>query len=223
MMYMSRLSLTGREAKRVLAGGEYKHHQALWALFSDSPERRRDFVYRRMDGEPGLAFLAVSVRPPSDPSGAWVVETKEYTPLLYPGDRLRFSLRANPVRTGRNANGKPARFDVVMDRKTALREKGLKSMEMPSQAQIAQEAGVDWITSRQEKIGLEVEPNGLRADGYRILEMPRGRGKGKVRIATLDFEGVCRVVDPGRLHKALFVGIGPAKAFGCGLLLIKRA
>lgn len=223
MMYMSRLRLTGRDAKRVLAGGEYRHHQALWALFSDSPERRRDFIYRRMEGEPGLVFLAVSARPPSDPFGAWAVQTKEYAPALEPGDRLRFSLRANPVRTGRNANGKPARFDVVMDRKRALREKGVEPVEMPSQAQIAQKAGVDWMASRQEKIGLEIESNGLRADGYRILEMPRGQGKSKVRIATLDFEGVCRVIDPDRLQKALFEGIGPAKAFGCGLLLIKRA
>ena len=223
MMFMSRLRLTGSEAKRLLAGGEYKHHQALWALFSDSPERRRDFIYRRMESEPGLAFLVVSERPPSDPLGNWRVETKEYAPALSIGDRLRFSLRANPVRTGRNAEGKQARFDVVMDRKKSLREQGLAADEMPSQAAIAQEAGTEWLKVRQEKLGFEVSLEGLRADGYRILEMPRGRGKGKVRIATLDFEGVCSVRDPDRMWKALINGIGPAKAFGCGLLLIKRA
>ena len=223
MMYMSRLRLTGPEAKRVLAGGEYRHHQALWALFSDSPERRRDFIYRRTEGEPGLAFLAVSERPPSDPLGNWRVETKEYSPALSVGDRLRFSLRANPVRTGRNADGKHARFDVVMDRKKALRERDLGPDEMPSQAAIAQEAGVEWLTARQEKLGMEVSVDGLRADGYRILEMPRGKGKRNVRIATLDFEGVCRVLDAERMQTALYNGVGPAKAFGCGLLLIKRA
>jgi CRISPR system Cascade subunit CasE len=223
MMFMSRLRLTGPEAKRVLTGGEYRHHQALWALFSDSPERRRDFIYRRMDGEPGLAFLVVSERPPSNPLGNWSVETKEYAPALSVGDRLGFSLRANPVRAGRNAGGKQARFDVVMDRKKALREQGLGSDEMPSQAAIAQEAGTEWIKARQEKLGFEADLEGLRADGYRILEMPRGKGKGKVRIATLDFEGVCCVEDPGRMQMALFNGIGPAKAFGCGLMLVKRA
>ena len=222
MMYMSKVSLTGPEAKTVLSGGEYRHHQALWSLFSDSPDRQRDFVYRRLDGEPGLVFLVVSERPPTDRMGGWAMETKEYAPVLNAGDRLNFSLRANPVRTGRNADGKQARFDVVMDRKKALRQKGLGPDGMPSQADIAQEAGVEWLMASQQKLGMDVTLEGLRADGYRILEMPRGSGKGKVRIATLDFEGVCLVVDPDRMQKALFNGIGPAKAFGCGLLLIKR-
>lgn len=222
MMYMSRLSLSGPEAKRVLAGGVYRHHQALWALFSDSPERDRDFVYRRMEDEPGLTFLVVSTRPPSDRFGVWSIETKEYAPQVAAGDRMRFSLRANPVRTGRNSLGKQARFDVVMDRKKALRDRGIAPDAMPSQAAIAQEAGSTWLMARQEGLGLDVEQKGLRADGYRILEMPRGGGKGKVRIATLDFEGFCRVLDPELLKNALFKGIGPAKAFGCGLLLVKR-
>lgn len=223
MMFMSRLRISGTEAKRILAGGEYRHHQALWALFSDGPDRRRDFVYKRIDSEPGLAFLAVSERPPIDRLGTWSMETKEYSPALETGQRLRFSLRVNPVRTGRNAEGNRARFDVVMDRKKALRENGPRPDEMPSQAAIVQQAGEEWLKSRQDKLGMEVSPDGLRVDGYRILEMPQRRGKGNLRIATLDFEGICRVMDTGMIRKALFNGIGPAKAFGCGLLLVKRA
>jgi CRISPR system Cascade subunit CasE len=221
-MYMSRLSLTGSEAKRVLAGGVYRHHQALWALFSDSPERARDFIYRRMEDEPGLTFLAVSARIPSDRYGIWSVESKEYNPQLTSGESLRLSLRANPVRTGQNSYGKQARFDVVMDRKKTLRDRGIARNAMPPQAAIVQKAGTEWLMARQGTLGLEIEPDGFRADGYSILEMPRGRGKAKVRIATVDFEGFCRVSDPELLKAALFKGIGPAKAFGCGLLLVKR-
>lgn len=222
MMYMSRLNLSGPEAKRVMAGGVYRQHQALWALFSDSPDRNRDFIYRRMESEPGLTFLAVSARPASDRFGIWAIETKAYAPQVTAGERLRFSLRANPVRTGRNASGKQARFDVVMDRKKALRDQGVAPEAMPPQAAIAQESGVAWLMRRQDKMGLALEHEGLKADGYRILEMPRDRGNRKVRIATLDFEGFCRVKDPVLLKRALFKGIGPGKAFGCGLLLIKR-
>lgn len=221
-MYMSKLRLNGPKAKQVLAGGAYRHHQTLWALFSDSPERCRDFVYRQKDDEPGLSFLVVSKRLPSDKFNIWEMETKTYDPVLSAGEQLKFSLRTNPIRTGRNADGKQARFDVVMDKKKALREQGISREEMPSQAAIAQEAGACWLIGRQKKIGVEIDSGQLRVDGYRILEMPRAKGGGRIRIATLDFDGFCRVVNPEKLKNALFNGLGPAKAFGCGLLLIKR-
>ena len=38
----------------------------------------------------------------------------------------------------------------------------------------------------------------------------------------LDFEGVLTVVEPGLFIDALNIGIGSAKAFGCGLMMVKR-
>jgi len=35
-------------------------------------------------------------------------------------------------------------------------------------------------------------------------------------------EGKLKIDDKDRYKKALFQGIGPAKAFGCGLMLVKR-
>lgn len=43
-----------------------------------------------------------------------------------------------------------------------------------------------------------------------------------ISLSTLDFEGELSVTDPGIFLSALFKGIGPAKAFGCGLMLVRR-
>jgi CRISPR system Cascade subunit CasE len=38
----------------------------------------------------------------------------------------------------------------------------------------------------------------------------------------MDFDWILSVTDKGRFLNALYCGIGPAKAFGCGLMLIRR-
>jgi len=38
----------------------------------------------------------------------------------------------------------------------------------------------------------------------------------------MDFAGVLKVEDSGLFAESLITGIGPAKAFGCGLMLIRR-
>jgi CRISPR system Cascade subunit CasE len=62
------------------------------------------------------------------------------------------------------------------------------------------------------------DDSALRADGY---QQHRGKGGG-LRLSTVDFTGRLRVHDAARLRDALFKGVGHAKAFGCGLLLVKR-
>ncbi|MBU4427334.1 MAG: type I-E CRISPR-associated protein Cas6/Cse3/CasE, partial [Proteobacteria bacterium] len=41
-------------------------------------------------------------------------------------------------------------------------------------------------------------------------------------LRTLDFEGKLKIVDADRFKKSLFNGIGSAKAFGCGMMMVKR-
>jgi CRISPR system Cascade subunit CasE len=55
--------------------------------------------------------------------------------------------------------------------------------------------------------------------GYRTWRQRGGKG---IALSTLDFEGGLAVTDPERLRVVLLAGIGPAKAFGCGLLLVRR-
>jgi len=43
-----------------------------------------------------------------------------------------------------------------------------------------------------------------------------------ITYLTVNFSGILRVTDPEKFRQTLFNGIGRAKAFGCGLLLLKR-
>jgi CRISPR system Cascade subunit CasE len=219
-MYLSRLTLaprafTDREALRAFES-PYLLHQALWQVFSDSPDRRRDFLYR-LDIDSGRPKVyALSDRQPYPAEGRWKVETKAFDPRIVVGDLLDFSLRANPVVT---RNGK--RHDVVMDAKRALAAEGVPRNERPTQAELVQEHGGAWLERRAAKHGFSVVAGTLRAEGHQVqrFEKPSGRS---VHVATCDFHGVLRVDDPDRFLESMAGGIGPAKGFGCGLLLVKR-
>jgi CRISPR system Cascade subunit CasE len=127
------------------------------------------------------------------------------------------------VRTIKDANGRQKRVDVVMDEKYQQK----KHQENPkSLAERMRRAGLNWLDSRAQKLGFKYSHDRVRVDGYCIQTFYRGKveeKKNRIRFATLDFEGVCTVRDPQAMLDTLYHGIGPAKAFGCGLMLVRRA
>jgi CRISPR system Cascade subunit CasE len=60
-------------------------------------------------------------------------------------------------------------------------------------------------------------------DGYIQHRFVKPKKKQMVQISTLDFTGLLTVTDPERFTTALFNGIGPAKGFGCGLMMVRPA
>ncbi len=215
--YFSQIELCdSREARAFVArfGLEgYGLHQALWRLFAAEPGTPRDFLYRIIDQVQRPAFYVVSARPPVLDSPIWHIQTRDYAPCLQTGDRLVFSLRANPtVKRASTPGARSVRHDVIMD----ARKKGdgldpfLGSYHQP---------GLVWLTSRAEAAGFQVEQT--RIDGYRRHELYK-RGGAPMVFSTLDFEGILTVTDPEIFSRSLLTGLGPAKAFGCGLLLVRR-
>jgi CRISPR system Cascade subunit CasE len=220
----------------------YRQHQLLWKLFRDKPDDKRDFLFRQDTDRQGLpVFYMLSEHEPSHSVNLFLVETKPFNPQLKTGDTLAFSLRANPVeqitqertteekiqlRIQRKEKGlkdkeilphKRIRHDVVMSLKNSLLEKGIAKNKLPSQAELEQQAGEQWLTQRAEKNGFEV--SSVIAQGYQQHRFK----KRQIKISTLDFEGLLEITEPELFKTALFKGIGSAKAFGCGMLLIKRA
>lgn len=220
-MYMSRITLRptapGIELARISGGDAYADHRLLWTFFP-SDGTTREFLYRRMEGRGRPSFLVVSPREPISPSPAWRVEWKRYEPDLRKGERLRFSLRANPVVRRRNDAGRQERHDVVMDAKRSLR--GEAPVAAPTLAELVNEAGLSWLSARAEDMGFELERRRSLCHSYRQHRLTR-RGR-TIRFSSLDIEGALRVADPGRFVETLHRGIGPSKAFGCGCLLVKR-
>ena len=91
--------------------------------------------------------------------------------------------------------------------------------DRPALPELVQQTCTAWLQARSERLGAAVDPASLRVDGY---EQHRGKG-GALRITTVDFSGHLRVGDAAALRQALFAGVGHAKAFGCGLLLVRPA
>ena len=190
----------------------------VWSLFADGPNRRRDFLWRRMDDD---AFLVLSARRPEDRHGLFEIdEPKAFAPALASGNRLRFSLRANPtVRKSREPGQRHApRHDVVMNALHPLSDGSRAERRMAA----IREKGFDWLTKQSGKAGFEIQENELLCEGYRQHRIVRGAGERALSFSSLDFEGVLEVRQPDLLTSAIARGFGPSKAFGCGLMLIRR-
>jgi CRISPR system Cascade subunit CasE len=189
-------------------------HRLLWSLFAGDPEAPRPFLWREDKG--GVFYLLASQLPGD--SEIFDVEVKDFAPALAVGDRLQFSLRANATRaykTARDTRGK--RADVVM---AALSPLSQPERFLQREA-VIQEAGAAWLSGQGAKHGFSL-PAAPRVDGYNKWKIPRGK-LAKIEISTLDFEGVLEVTDVDQFTAALASGFGHAKAFGCGLMLIRRA
>jgi CRISPR system Cascade subunit CasE len=197
-------------------------HRLVWSLFADGSDRRRDFLWR--EGE-GHSFMVLSGRPPVDTHRLFALETKEFAPRLSPGDRLGFVLRTNATRSARPAarGRRGERIDVVM---AALAPLAKGEARSSARAEIADREGRAWLIRQGSKSGFSANPEELSVRAYRVHRLPRRRtGDSRTMGATLgvlDLEGVLTVAEPTTFLAAMTDGFGRAKAFGCGLMLIRR-
>ncbi len=193
-------------------------HRLLWVLFADDPDRERDFLWR--EAQPGI-FYVLSKRVPQDVHGMFEIDgPREFAPSLQPGDRLRFALRVNATvsRGGsRDVRGKPA--DIVMD---AIRGIDGKARASARTAALVPTA-TQWMNARGERQGFALRPDSLSVLAYETIRLGRESRGAAATIGVLDLEGELEVRDPDPFLDAVYRGFGRAKAFGNGLMLIRRA
>jgi CRISPR system Cascade subunit CasE len=200
----------------------YREHQVLWNFFSGDPDAERDFLFRYELNHGNLKYFILSRRIPRDTTGTWKIESKKFDPCLQKGQKLAFVLRANPVITVKNEGGKARRHDVVMHEKYCMGYKNLPVDKRPSLQEIAMQGGSKWLSSRAEKCGFTIFGDNIRIEGYQQHQAGRGQQKKPIQFSTIDFEGVLMVNNPDRFINTLHSGIGKSKAFGCGLLLVRK-
>ena len=229
MRYLSRVRLRRDASIRALVplllgntgrggpSGQPGHH-LVWSLFADGADRKRDFLWRETGAG---AFLILSARQPEDRHGLFEIdEPKPFTPALEPGDRLGFSLRANPVVRRRHpSHRRSVKHDVVMD---ALRSHA-KSERAVQRFEIIREQGFVWLDRQGTKAGFRIDSADVAVDAYDQHRIARTGSASAMLYSTLDFEGILTVSDPVTLLPAIAQGFGAAKAYGCGLMLIRRA
>mgnify|MGYP006276476029 FL=1 len=188
------------------------HHRLVWTLFAGDREARRDFLWR---AEGDGAFTILSHRPPVEAPLFEPPETRPFTPNLAPGDRLGFLLRANATK----ARSGVGRVDVVMDRLHGIPKQDRPERRMD----VAHEAATEWMKGLGQRKGFA--PLRVAVQHYSTATLPgyRGKRRGEPRYGLLDLDGILTVNDPETFIAALAAGFGRAKAFGCGLMLLRRA
>ena len=222
-LYLSRLTLNNAASAKALmpllnpsepAMAADAHHRLIWSVFSDSHARERDFLWRH-DGKG--KFMTLSARPPVESGLFLPPEIKAFKPQLRTGDRLQYVLRANATRTRRVDHGKSQRVDVVMD---LLHKVPAGKERAEARQRLAVEAADAWMQKQGCKKGYR--PLSTVTEGYSTLEMGRRRREGAT-FGILDLRGEIKITDPAAFLNALAQGFGRAKAWGCGLMLIRRA
>jgi len=131
-------------------------------------------------------------------------DVKTFDPCFAKAEHFRFRLVANPTRKidtksrpdGQRRNGK--RVPVQTDKL------------------------VEWLANRAESAGFSIDEGSTAIQpGYVYMNKTRD-GKGQF-LRAIRYDGTLSVIDPARFLEILIRGIGPAKAFGFGLLSLARA
>ncbi|ADJ28314.1 type I-E CRISPR-associated protein Cas6/Cse3/CasE [Nitrosococcus watsonii] len=199
-MYLSKIEIDWRYAR-----DPYQWHRSLWQLFPGQGVAERSFLFRMECPRPGQnvqLLLQSEAAPGEAAAGIRVVARRDYPLSLHSGQFLRFRLIANPIKTIRDGEGRLNRKGVV------------KSCRVPLLQEEQQEA---WLSRKLSGAAMleSVIPT-LRPPLY-------FRKNGKAgKLVTVTFDGVFQVVNPRVLAALIQTGIGPAKAFGCGLLSLAR-
>lgn len=210
-LYLSRLSLDLRQ-HQVLRDLQdpFELHRTVLNAFDCA--RRDAGVLHRLETHPHLGFPLLLIQSHRNPDWTFLkrshyilpsnhvdnwntLAVKTFRPCFSEGQVLRFRIRANPTlkkaRDGRHSN------------------------RVPLLTRPQQEA---WLERRAKLNGFElvnVEVSDSRT------ETASARPAGSCRTITLysvQYDGLLRVEEPTRLFAAVRDGVGPSKAFGCGLL-----
>lgn len=196
----------------------YAAHKLLWKAFPEAPNAPRDFLFRQEVRQGLPCFFVVSARRPVN-HDLFKIETKDYTPQITNGQRLAFSLTANPV-IARKAEGKKhsEKHDVWMDAKREAKEMRLDPEKL---VEHCMNRARQWLVNRAEPLGFSTEDSQVNVDGYFQHQFYRRKSR-PIRFSSLNYEGVLTVTDPELFLRTLYEGIGRSRAFGCGLMLVRR-
>jgi CRISPR system Cascade subunit CasE len=205
MTYLTQATLDFATAARFRLRDSYDWHQAVWKAFPGRDAERRDFLTRLDPQRDGFRLLIVSPAEPMRPGwcaldpASW--KTKPIPETYFTRSRYAFQLCANPTKkvTKLASDGSPTKNG----RRVPLRTR---------------EELVAWLRRKGAEGGFSVDEGTLSS-------FPRGRGyfekNGQRGLhSAVEFQGVLTVDNPTNFHGSFTRGIGPAKAFGFGLLLI---
>ena len=209
--HLTAITVDERDAAHLRLFDSYDWHQAAWKCFPEREKTVRDFLTRLDRVSGGFRLMLVSPIAPTRPqwaeNGEW--KSREIPPEYFGKRRYRFQLRANPTKKLRadNADG--------------TRKKNGQRVPLTTP-----EALADWLRRKGEAGGYHVhglEPEAVEpcaiSPAYRF-HFHREKDGQRGYHSGVDFSGTLDVTDASRFHETFRLGVGSAKAFGFGLLVI---
>jgi CRISPR system Cascade subunit CasE len=85
---------------------------------------------------------------------------------------------------------------------------------------ISERALLTWWQQRSQQIGIQCSDDAVQADGY-LQHHIKSKGTGAM-FSSINLSGSLTVEKPETFIESLARGVGRSKAFGCGLMLIRR-
>ena len=203
-LHLTQILVAYEDAVRLLRIRDtYDWHQRIWQAFVGYDDEPRSFLIRVDRQEEAYRVLILSRTVPSKPD--WCPTdcfgTKSVPEEYFTRRRYRFCLLANPTKKLR------------VDNADGTRKKNGRRVPL-----VQREELVEWLMRKAEAGGFQVTPESLRT-------VPKGReffhksGAHGTHTAV-EFQGELVVTDPGQFRATVAHGIGSAKAFGFGLLVI---
>jgi CRISPR system Cascade subunit CasE len=203
IMYLSKIMIHGS-----ICRNPYEIHRSLWSLFPENADAERDYLFRvERSGQQQAEVLMQSFREPIavQSHDLRLLACKDYSLILNVGQRLRFQLIANPIKTINDESGRlNARGEVKKCRVPLIHEE-------------------EWRNWLERKLANCADLQTIIAEKRLPLNFRKAKGKLVGKIQPVDFQGVLQVKDSAGLSELISAGIGPAKALGCGLLSLARA
>lgn len=201
-MYLSKITLDLLDKGNMKTLADiYQTHQLVMSGFKAFDMSVSRILYRveheiKNGGATASILVQSALKPawPGQERGTLHTQTKEFTMNVAVGRRYRFRLEANPIIT---KDGR--RYGLIRD-----------------------EAFYNWLKRKEGSIGAAFTSFVAIDKGYFTGKKEKERVAHKVSIKKVCFEGVLDVIDQEKLRAAISGGIGPAKAFGCGLLSLKK-
>jgi CRISPR system Cascade subunit CasE len=164
---------------------------------------------------PDWDYAFQSLNHPDKPETSFFAAPPQVRPFetqFKQGSQLRFRLLANPTKKV-DAADKSLRTDPT--RTAPLTRKQLDGRRVP----VPDDKLVSWLERRAAASGFQVRRIDSLVPGYILALNNKENGAG-ARFRSALYDGVLSVDDPTAFRQAVIQGIGPAKAFGFGLLSV---
>ena len=197
MKYMTRAIICAETAERLNLHDDYGWHQIAWLAFPGRPSSARHFLTRIDYVRDQVQMLILSPDIPVRPEG-WVDSRSSWETLAIRNGFLSSKYYSFKVRAC------PTKRDKTSGRRVAL-----KMMEECE----------EWLIRKIGNAGCEVDQDRLSIaiEGYRSFTPPTGCNGAHYSV---DYCGILTVSDREKFTVAHKNGIGTAKAYGYGMLLL---